>query len=107
MLANPDTQAVLFLDLVVDGIHKDEGVDAFQGPVLPGIDLRHNLLADFAYQFRRNFNVIQTLDLLCDVPLAHATGVEGQNLILHTFSIAVVLADDFGFVVALTVAWGL
>ena len=73
--------AVILFDLVVDGIHEDERIDVFQRPILPGIDLRHDLFADLAYQIRRDFHIVKALDLLCDVPLAHAAGVEGQDFV--------------------------
>ena len=95
MLPNPDTQnvfsavhgdaqnhigrlghiAVILLDLVMDGIHDDKGVKAFQRTVLPGVDLRHDFLTDFAYQFRGDFHIIKAFDLLGNVLLTHATGV--------------------------------
>lgn len=42
---------------------------------------------------------MQALDLPGNVPLTHAAGIQGQNFILHIFGIAVILADDFRFVV--------
>jgi len=98
---------VIFLDLVVDGIHEDKRIDALQRPVLPDIDLRHDLLADFTDQLRGDFYIVKALDLLSDVPLAHSTGVEGQNLIFHAFGIAVIFADDLGLIVALAVSGNL
>ena len=50
--------SVILLDLVMDRVHKDEGIDAFQRSVLPRRDLRHDLLTDFADQLRRNFHII-------------------------------------------------
>ena len=95
MLPNPDTQnvfsavhgdaqnhigrfghiAVILFDLVMDGIHEDEGINAFQRPILPGIDLWHDFLTDFAYQFRGDFHIIKAFDLLGNVLLTHTTGV--------------------------------
>lgn len=38
---------VIPLDLVMDRIHKDEGIDTFQRTVLPCRDLRRDFLANF------------------------------------------------------------
>ena len=123
MLPNPDSQnilsavhgdaqnhigcfghiAVILFDLVMDGIHEDEGVDTFQRPILPSIDLRHDLLGNFADQFRRDFHIIQSFDLLGNIPLAHAAGVQRQNFVFHTLGIAVIRADDFRLEVPLAI----
>ena len=124
VLADPDTQNVLpavhsdtknhirclghipviLFDLVVNGVHEDERIDVLQGTVLPGSDLRHDLFTDFCHQLRGNLHVVQLFDLLGDVPLAHAAGVQGQNLVLHAVCIAVIFADDFRFIIALAVS---
>ena len=95
MLSNPDTQdilltvhrdtqhyigslghiSVILLDLVVDSIHKDKWVDRFQRAIVPGCNFWHNFLTDLCDQLRRNVHVIQALDLLCNIPLAHPAGV--------------------------------
>ena len=95
--------AVILFDLIVDSIHEDEEIDAFQWTVLPGVDLRHDLLADFADQLRGDLYIVQTPDLLSDIPLAHTAGVQGQNLVLHAFGVAVIFADDLRLIVALAV----
>ena len=95
---------VILLDLVVDGVHEDEGIDGLQGPILPGVDLWHDFFTDLAHQFRRNLHVVQALDLLGNVPLAHAAGVQGQDLVLHALGVPVVFADDLRFVIALPVS---
>ena len=127
MLPNPDTQnvfsavhgnaqnhisclghiAVVLFNLVVDGVHEDKRVHGLQRPVLPGVDLRHDLFGNFAHQLRGNFHIVETLDLLCNIPLAHAAGVQRQDLVLHAFGVAVVLADDFRLIAALTVSGNL
>ena len=45
-------------------------------PVLPGRYFRHDLLADLAHQLRRDVDIIQALDLLRDIPLAHPAGIQ-------------------------------
>lgn len=127
MLADPDAQdvffaihgdaqdhigrlghiAVILFHLVVGGVHEDEGIYAFQGTVLPGVDLWHDLLGNFAHQFRGDFHIVQALDLLGNIVLAHAAGVQGKNFVLHTLGIAVILTDDFRFIAALTVSGNL
>lgn len=79
----------------MDGVHKDEGADRFQGPVLPRSHLRHDLLRDLCRQLRRYLYVVQLLDLLGDILLAHTAGVKTDDLFLHTVRIPAVLADDF------------
>lgn len=69
--------AVILFDLVVNGIHEHEGIDRFQRTVLLSVDLRHDLPTDLAHQLRRDLHIVQTLDLLRNVPLAHAAGVKG------------------------------
>ena len=63
--------------------------------------------ADLADQFRANFHVVKAFDLFGNVPLAHATGVQGQNLVFHALGIAVILGNDFRLVVTLPVSWHL
>ena len=95
MLPNPDTQnvfsavhgdaqhhigrlghiAVVLLDLVVDGVHEDEGINAFQRPILPSIHFRHDFFRNFADQFGGDFHIIKAFDLLGNILLAHTTGV--------------------------------
>lgn len=99
--------AVILFDLVMDGIHEDKGVDAFQRPILPGIDLGHNFLGNLAHQFRGDFHIIEAFDLLGNIPLAHAAGIQGQNLILHALGVSVIFADDFGLEVPLAVSGNL
>ena len=41
---------------------------------------------------------IQLLDLLGDIPLAHPTGIQRQDLFLHAGRVPVVLADDLRFI---------
>ncbi len=45
----------------------------------------------------RDLHAVQFLDLLSDIPLAHAAGVQRQDLILHSVRVSVILADDLGF----------
>lgn len=52
--------AEILLDLMVDGVHKDKGVDQLQGPVLPSGDLRHDLFADFTDQFWGDLHIVQS-----------------------------------------------
>ena len=99
--------AVILLDLVVNGVHEHEGIDRFQGTVLPGGYFRHNLLTDLAHQFRGYLHIVQALDLFCNIPLAHTAGVQGQNLVFHALGIAVILGNDFRLVVTLPVSGNL
>lgn len=87
----------------MDGVHKHKGIDRLQWPVLPGGHFRHDLFADFAHQFRGDFRIVQALDLLGNVPLAHPAGVQGENLVLHSLGIAVILFNDFRLVAAFPV----
>ena len=82
---------------VVNGIHEHKRIHRLQRTILPGCDLRHDLFTDLRYQLRRDLHAVQFLDLLSDIPLAHAAGVQRQNLILHPVRIPVILADDLGF----------
>ena len=87
--------AVILFDLVMDGIHEDEGVDIFQRAVLPGVDLRHNFFRNFADQFRGDFHIIKAFDLLGNILLTHSAGVQRQNLVFHALGVSVIFADDF------------
>ena len=80
----------------MNGIHKHKRIHRLQRAILPGCDLRHDLFTDLRYQLRRDLHAVQFLDLLSDIPLAHAAGVQRQNLILHPVRIPVILADDLG-----------
>src|SRR5699024_9685491 len=39
-----------------------------------------------------------------NIPLAHAAGVQGEDLVLHAFGIAVILSNDFRLVIALAIS---
>lgn len=95
--------AVIFLYLAVNVIHENEGIDAFQRPGLPSVDLRYDLFRNLTDQLRRDFYVVEAFDLLGNIPLAHAAGVQRQNFVFHALGIAVVFADGFRLVVALPV----
>ena len=71
---------------------------------MPSGDLRHDLFTDFADQFRRDLHIVQALNLLSNIPLAHAAGVQGEDLVLHAFGIAVILSNDFRLVIALAIS---
>ena len=81
----------------MNGVHEHKRIHRLQRTILPGCDLRHDLFADLRYQFRRDLHAVQFLDLLSDIPLAHAAGVQRQDLILHSVRVSVILADDLGF----------
>ena len=97
-----EVQAGSLFDLVMDGIHEDEGVDTFQRPILPSIDLRHDLLGNLVYQFRRDIHTIEAFDPLSNITLAHATSVQRQYFVFHALGIAVELADDFWLTLAVS-----
>ena len=116
VLSNPDSQNVLpaihgdtqhhigcfghvppvFPNLIVNGVHEHKRIHRLQRAILPGCDLRHDLFTDLRHQLRRDLHAVQLLDLLSDIPLAHAAGVQCQDLILHPVRIPVILADDLG-----------
>ena len=51
-----------------------------------------------------NFHIVKAFNLLGNVPLNHAAGIQRQNLVFHPAGIAVVFADDFRIVIAFTVS---
>ena len=89
---------MVFLHLVMDGVQKYERIHRLQRPVLPCRNLRHDLLADLAHQLRRDVHIVQILDLLRDVTLAHPAGIQPQNFLLHAVRVPAVLADDLRLV---------
>ena len=91
-MSNLGHVAVILFDFVVDGIHEDEGVDAFQRTVLPGVDLRHNYLTDLPDQLRGDLHIVLTLDLLSNIPLAHAAGINDEKQARH-FSLSILCTD--------------
>ena len=127
MLSNPDTKDVfstihgnaqnhisslghismIFLDFVMDGIHENERINGFERAILPGCHFRHDFLRDFGHQFGGNLHVVQFFDLLGNISLAHAAGVQRQNFVFHAISIAAVLADDFRLVLTVAVTGNL
>lgn len=67
---------MIFLDLVMNCIHKNEWIYRFKRSVLPISHIRHNLLADFADKLGRDFYIIQIFDLFGNITLAHPAGIE-------------------------------
>ena len=94
---------VIFLDLIVDGVHEHEGIDRFQRPVLPGAYFRHDFFTDFAHQLRGDLHIVQALDLLGNVPLTHSAGIQGKDFVFHALGVTVIFSNDFRLVVALPV----
>ena len=95
--------AMILFHLVVNGIHEYERINAFQRAILPGRNLRHNLLADFCHQLRRYFYVVEFLNLLCDISLTHATGIQRENFFLHSLCVPVIFSDYLRLIVSLPV----
>ena len=54
---------------------------------------------------QQHFYIVQFLDLLGNISLAHATGVQGQILLLHAVRIEVIFSDDFGYIGTIAVSW--
>ena len=52
------------------------------------------LLADLAHQLRRDVHIVQVLDLLRDVTLAHPASIQPQNFLLHAVHIPAVFANN-------------
>ena len=94
---------MILLHLVMDGLQKYERIHRLQGSVLPRCDLRHNLLADLTYQLRRDVHIVQALDLLRDVPLAHSAGIQPQNFLFHPICIPAVLANDLRLIFSVSI----
>ena len=88
---------------VMDGVHEHKRVYRLQRPVLPRRYLRHDLFADFAYQFRRDVHIVQRLYLLRDIPLRHPAGVQPDDFFFHPVRVAVVFPDDLRVIFAVPV----
>ena len=67
---------MIFLDLVMNCIHKHKRIYSFKRSVLPCSHIGHNLLADFADKLGRDFYIIQIFDLFGNITLAHSAGIE-------------------------------
>ena len=63
-------------DLIVDAVHEYKGVYGAQGPGLPLHALREYLVRDLAHHFRGQLYAIDILELVMDVPGAHAPGIK-------------------------------
>ena len=84
---------MIFLDLVMNCIHKYKRIHSFKRSVLPCSNIRHNLLAYLADKLGRDFYIIKIFDLFCNVTLTHSAGVERKNFLFHTVCITIVFAD--------------
>ena len=67
---------MIFLDLVMNCIHKNKRIYCFKRSILPSSHIGHNLLADFADKLGRDFYIIQIFDLFGNITLAHSTGIK-------------------------------
>ena len=94
---------MIFLDLVMNCIHKNEWIYCFKRSILPCSHIGHNLLTYLADKLGRDFYIIQIFDLFGNITLAHSAGVEWENFLFHTVCIAVVFADYFGLVFAVSI----
>lgn len=72
--------APVILDLVVDGVEPDKGVQTVQGALLPLLDLGYDFVGNSAQCGRGDLDAVQLLDLCGDIPVAHSQAVHGQDL---------------------------
>ena len=67
---------MIFLDLVMNCIHKHKRIYCFKRSILPCSHIGHNLLADFADKLGRDFYIIQIFDLFGNITLTHSAGIK-------------------------------
>ena len=72
--------------MIVDGIHENYRVDAFQRSLLPFFCDGKDLVSNAAYRGIRDFHAVDILDMLLDVTSGHALGVHGQDLFLNVLA---------------------
>ena len=62
----------------------DNGVGRLQWSGLPGADFVDHRVGDGGDKVRRYLNAVQLAHMALDVPCAHATGVERDDLVVET-----------------------
>ena len=67
---------MIFLDFVMDCIHKHKRIYCFKRSILPCSHIGHNLLTYLADKLGRNFYIIQIFDLFGNITLAHSAGIK-------------------------------
>ena len=77
----------------MDRIHEHKRVQGIQGRGLPFFYLREDAVRDLADHLGRHFNSIQVLDLVMDIPCAHAPCVKGDYFFFDAGNIPLVFGN--------------
>ena len=67
---------MIFLDFVMNCIHKHKRIYSFKRSVLPCSHIGHNLLTYLADKLWRDFYIIQIFDLFGNITLTHSAGIK-------------------------------
>ena len=67
---------MIFLDFVMDCIHKNKRIYCFKRSILPSSHIRHNLLAYLADKLGGDLYIIQIFDLFGNITPAHSAGIK-------------------------------
>ena len=66
----------VFPNLIMDAVHKDKGIERGQRTGLPFFHLWKELIGNLADHLCRQFNPIEFLQLVMDIPCTHASCVQ-------------------------------
>ncbi len=90
--------------MIVDGIHENYRVDAFQRPLLPFFCDGENLVRDTAYGRVGHLYAVDIPNMGLNIRRGHAFGVHGQDLLLDVLTDAgLILLQELRFKLPLSV----
>lgn len=94
----------ILIDLEVDGIQKDYGVNVLQRSVLPFLDHGHDFIGDIGDERRGDIHAVKLLEMVLNLAGANAPGIEGNNLVFDAGNVLLMLLhnDRFKFAVSVT-----
>lgn len=94
-------------DMVVDGVHENDGIGAFQGSLLPFPDDGQDLVRDSADGGIRYLHAVNVPDMSFDIRRRHSFGIHRQNLFLDVLADAgLVLLEQLRLKLALPIPRG-
>ena len=83
--------------MIVDGIHKYNGIHFFQRTFLPFLYNRQDFVCDSAYCAVRNINIIHFTHVRFNVSGGHSFGIHGNDLLINIGNIFLTFFHNLWF----------
>lgn len=87
----------------MDAVHKDKGIEWGQRTGLPFFHLGKDLIDNLADHLCRQFNPIELLQLVMDIPCAYVSCVQRDGFLLNAGDITLIFRKQLWFKLSVTV----